>query len=284
MPPQKNAGQPPIPPREETRLESDEEIRAAILARRARQQQPTAGKAATPSLPDADDVRLERPTERPPMATLCILDDGKLEGEMVRLRADRIIIGRSEGEVRIPHDPAMSSRHAEIVRQKATTGGFAWGLVDLQSRNGTFVRVSNTVLNDGSELIIGQGRYRFAAASLAAGTTPPINDLLGGTRPWAPAPLQGLVATLVEDGTGQRYPLTLPEYWLGRDPAQCAIARPDDVLANARHARIFRDAGGLWQIENHQSLNGLWFRVTHIALGKRCQFRLGEQRFMFRRL
>jgi hypothetical protein len=284
-PPQKNTGNPgqPVPQREETRLESDEEIRAAILARRARQQQAKASPGAASARPVANEVKLERPTQRPPMATLCALDDGKLDGEIFRVRADRTVLGRAEGDVRIPHDPAMSGRHAEIVRQQVAGGGYSWMLVDLQSTNGTFVRVAQTVLGDGSEFLVGGGRYRFVAASLAAGTVAPAGDGGGGTRPWAPAGLQSLVPMLVEDGTGQRYPLTLPEYWIGRDPAQCTIARPDDPLANARHARLFRE-GNQWQIENHKSLNGLWLRIAHIPLAKLCQFRLGEQRFVFRRL
>ncbi len=283
-PRKKTTGPPPAPQREETRMETDEEIRAAIQARRARQQKPAGAKGAAAPALAADKVRLERPTQRPPVATLCIVDDGKLDGEIVRLRADRTVLGRSEGDIRIPHDPAISGRHAEIVRLLAPTGGYGWLLVDLHTTNGTFVRVGNTLLRDGSELIIGHGRYRFVAANPAAASPAPPEDLGGGTRPWAPAPLQGLVATLVETATGQRYPLTLPEYWIGGDPAQCAIVRPGDKLANARHARLFRDGGGQWHIENHQSLNGLWFRITQIPLGKLCQFRLGEQRFVFRRL
>ena len=80
----------------------------------------------------------------------------------------------------------------------------------------------------------------------------------------------------------QRLALTLPEYWIGRDAGACAVARPADVLASPRHARLYRDAKGVWHVENNKSLNGLWLRVEEIPLGAACQFRLGEQKFVFK--
>ena len=85
------------------------------------------------------------------------------------------------------------------------------------------------------------------------------------TRAWSNEPLRSLVPSLVEvtpAGPVQRTPLTLPEYWIGRDAQNCSIARPADVLINARHARLFRDDKGQWHIENNKSLNGLWLRVV----------------------
>ena len=86
-----------------------------------------------------------RPKLRPPTAVLKILDDNQQTGELVRLRSDRTIIGRSEGEIRIPHDERISSSHAELVR----TGdgkGWTWYLNDLESTNGTFVLVEKARL------------------------------------------------------------------------------------------------------------------------------------------
>ena len=86
-----------------------------------------------------------RPTRRPPMATLCILDDGRDDGEWVRIRGDKVVIGRTEGDVCIPHDTMISSRHAEIIRQ-AVQGSYRWYLKDLKSTNGTYVRVAGAML------------------------------------------------------------------------------------------------------------------------------------------
>ena len=272
---------------EATRLESADEIMRALEARKARRQPiaaPASGgrpNAVPPPLPDA---RQERPVQRPPMAVLCICDDGKQEGETVRLRADMTVIGRSEGEVCIGHDVLMSGKHAAVVREQ-TPAGWRWSLRDLDSRNGTFVRVGNTILRHGYEVLIGQGNYRFEAPNSRSEVT--TADAANGTQMPQPAMAvaRALVPSLVEfvaAGPVQRFLLSLPEYWIGRDPKQVSIARPDDLFADAKHARLYREPTGQWRIANNDSENGLWFRIKSIPLGKACQFRLGEQRFHFR--
>jgi pSer/pThr/pTyr-binding forkhead associated (FHA) protein len=76
--------------------------------------------------------------------------------------------------------------------------------------------------------------------------------------------------------------LTQPVYWIGRDPRDCAVARPDDVLVSPKHARLHRDVKGQWHVSNNKSVNGLWLRIEQIVLEGACQIRLGEQRFQFR--
>jgi pSer/pThr/pTyr-binding forkhead associated (FHA) protein len=268
-----------------TYLESDEEIREAIQAQQAKRAAP-APAGAPPQPPAAAakaidaDVRAERPQDRPPMALLCILDDGRADGELVRLRADRCVIGRTEGDVVIPHDGMISGRHAEIVRQK-TPAGYRWTLNDLGSTNGTFVRVGRTVLHPQAEIIVGRGRYRFEAGTVeqAPQATAAATVGWGGSAP--PSHLAALVE-ITPAGPGQRYPLGTGEQWIGRDAKACQVARPDDPLVNARHARLYPDARGLWHVENNKSVNGLWLRVEQIPLTATCRFRLGEQRFLFR--
>jgi hypothetical protein len=279
------------PPREATYLESDEEINQAIEALNAkRKAKLKAGsvRAPTPAEREAvvdDAVPAERPRDRPPMALLCILDDGKADGEWVRLRGDRCLIGRTEGDVRIPHDGMMSGRHAEITRQRVADG-YRWFLTDQRSTNGTFVRVGSTVLVHQAEFLIGRGRYRFESGTSGQITTPELpQSPTSGTMPWAGESMRFGGPTLIEvvaGGDGQRFPLNLPEQWIGRDPKACRIVRPDDTLVNARHARLYRDPKGHWRIENNKTLNGIWLRVEQIPLTGNCRFRLGEQRFLFR--
>src|SRR5262249_49442243 len=152
-------------PREATYLESDEEIRAALRQRASRVAKTGAVPASAPPPPSGAarldaETRPERPQDRPPLALICIVDDGQSEGEWVRLRGDRYPIGRTEGVICIPHDGLMSGRHAELVRQK-TPQGYRWLLLDQKSTNGTFVRVGSSVLANQAEFIIGRGRFRF---------------------------------------------------------------------------------------------------------------------------
>jgi hypothetical protein len=284
--------QSPRPPGapEETRLESDDEIRQALEARLAQRHGKGPARGRPVAAPPEPDAVAERPEQRPPMALLCILDDGKADGELVRIRADRTVLGRVEGDVRIPHDGLMSGRHAEIVRQPARDG-WRWVLTDLKSTNGTWIRIGSTQLRHQNEFMVGHGHYRFEVAPAATAPTAATAPVLpeppagGGTLAWASSPVVATAAALVDltpGSPGQRFALTAAEYWIGRDAHACLIARPDDTHASPRHARLHRDARGHWTIDNHRSTNGLWLRVDDIPLGANCQFRLGEQRFLFR--
>ena len=93
---------------------------------------------------------------------LTVFDDGKSEGEVVRIRAERFVIGRSEGDLRIAHDELISARHVEITRLRVGEA-YRWVITDLQTTNGLFVRVSRTVLADKAEFLVGRGRYRLEA-------------------------------------------------------------------------------------------------------------------------
>ncbi len=264
------------PPRSSTRLESIEEIRAALQARRT----PTVVEAAVYA-----DTTSFRPVCRPPMALLCILDDGRHDGEWLRLRGDRVVIGRSEGDVVIPHDSMISGRHAELSRRME--GGRArWYLTDLQSMNGTHVRIGRALLKHNQELLMGSGRYRFAEAFQGV---PPAEPAEGeptrGTRGWQSAAPAHVLPVLVEwtlRGEGQRFLLDRQESWIGRDASTCTVVREHDALLSPRHARICREPNGRWYVENNKSLNGTWLRIEEIALDAACQFQLGEQRFLLR--
>ena len=103
-----------------------------------------------------------RPTIRPPIALLTVYDDGKTDGEVIRIRDGTFVIGRTEGDLRIPLDGRISARHVEITYQQVG-GLYRWVVTDLQSTHGLFVRVSKTVLADKAEFLVGNGRYRFDA-------------------------------------------------------------------------------------------------------------------------
>jgi pSer/pThr/pTyr-binding forkhead associated (FHA) protein len=223
-----------------------------------------------------------RPLRRPPLALLCVVDDGRSDGEWYRIRTETFVIGRAEGDVVIPHDVMMSARHADLTRQ-LVQGRYRWHLTDLGSTNGTFIRVSSALLRHGAELLAGNRRLRFETPAEALGDAPEAAE--EGTAGWHRLGPADLVPSLVEitpQGEGQRFFLEDAELWLGRDPAQCAVALPHDPYLDPRHARVYRDAQGEWRIENADSVNGLWLRVRRIALETGGHFQLGEQRFILK--
>jgi len=177
-----------------TLIETDEEIRQAISGLKGQGQPespPTATiPVATPTPNKGPSATLYRPTIRPPVAVLTVCDDGKLDGEVIRIRDQRFVVGRTEGDLKIPIDGRISSRHVEITLQ--TVGGLhRWVVTDLQSTHGMFVRVSRTVLAERAEFLVGNGRYRFdSPQALADATVAHVADpaVSGATQGWDGSP------------------------------------------------------------------------------------------------
>jgi pSer/pThr/pTyr-binding forkhead associated (FHA) protein len=258
-----------------TRLESVDEIRAALQSRR----KPTEKEAAM--VADTADFR---PVRRLSMAMICLLDDGKGEGEWIRLRRDVTIIGRSEGEIVVPHESEMSGRHLAIARVKANDR-FRWFLTDLESSNGSFARISKSIIRHGQEMLIGGKRYRFEAGAAATAVATTSADPQQATRGWQSVKATDLIPSLVEltrEGEPQRFFLKQEENWIGRDSSLCTVVLADDILVSPRHARLARDNKGIWVLENAGSRNGTWLRFKKLAVDTFAQFQVGEQRCLFK--
>jgi hypothetical protein len=259
---------PPGPPRPETRVESETEVRDALDALEV-EAEPAA-------------VAAFRPTQRPPVPLLVVCDDGKRTGEVVRIRGLTFTIGRTEGDLLLGADELVSARHAEIVCQRVG-GGYRWVVADLQSRNGLYVRVHRTELADGTEFLVGQGRYRFDLPPAVGGgeTTdlvPGLADGSGTRGQDSAAELRPMLTELTATGPGARIPL-LAETWIGSAEG-CAVRRPHDPFAAPRHVRLAYDPKRrAWRAANNRTENGLWVRVPQIAVSRECSFQIGEQRF-----
>lgn len=215
-----------------------------------------------PPLPAALAEKAFRPSLRPAVPRLTILDDGETEcGETIRLREAATVIGRTEGAVRLPNDQRISARHAEIVRTDAGPAG-DWILRDLDSKTGTFVRCLGTDLRPDRLIVLGSRRFRFQ---------------------W-PASTQAM-PTLVETtnaNPGQRLVIPLPRPFLSVGRPGCGNdIELDDPLIAKFHAQIIQQPGGTWRLEAKPSCNGVWAQVRSIRLTRSCRFQCGEQRFLF---
>jgi pSer/pThr/pTyr-binding forkhead associated (FHA) protein len=282
MNPEVPRGQPGQARRQVTVLESVEDLRAQIRGTAPTKAEET---LAIPSADRRQDTTPYRPALRPSMALLCVLDDGDDTGEIFRIRASSLVIGRVEGDVVIPHDCGISGRHAEITR-RAENGGYFWYLNDLRSTNGTFVRAASVVLHHDQELMIGSRRFRYEAPASEGSTSSPESDnvtrkweVLPKASPGAPPPM---LVDVSQGRVSQRFPLKGPEIWVGRDSQECSIV-VDDPMVDRQHARIYREEKmNRWIVANNRSRNGLWARIQEVPLGRGAQFQCGEQRFVFK--
>src|SRR4051794_3574998 len=93
----------PAVERSGTVLETDEDIRQALLAGLKGQQQDVPVEPK-PSSNTGRSASPFRPTVRPPVPILTVFDDGKTDGEVIRVRGPKFTIGRTEGDLRFPMD------------------------------------------------------------------------------------------------------------------------------------------------------------------------------------
>ena len=197
-----------------------------------------------------------RPVSRPSTGLLKIMHDDQRYFEPRLLMLESTMIGRRDADIVIPHDGAISSRHATIERRKEQEK-WRWYLADAGSTNGTFVRVDGTILRNDDEIIMGSERYLFSED----GQTARLNHLDG----------EEVVNSIVLNPEGT---------WLGRDYAELMESFWDELL-DPKHAFIHLDRKGKWHMQNPHSVNGVWKRIQEVRLTANCVFQIGEQRICF---
>lgn len=221
-----------------------------------------------------------RPTLRPPVPVLTVLDDGSQDsGEEFRMRGETVGIGRTSGTVVIPNDISMSGSHAEI-RRTPWKGGWQWHLHDVGSVNGTFVRCVRAILHENAILILGARRFRLRNPLVA--TNVDLN--VGETRIADGRDIPSTVWPTLTEASGKPdalvFPIRFDAVVIGRAGSGADIELDDPLLA-ATHATLRRQRDGTWQIVSEQTKNGIWVSISAVALSPHCYFRCGEQRFRF---
>ena len=221
-----------------------------------------------------------RPSLRPPVPILTVLDDGSLEeGDDIRLRRERFSIGRTSGDVQLPNDPSISGAHAEI-RRTEWKGGFQWHLNDLESVNGTFVRCVRAVLHENAIIILGARRFRLRnpLKPKSVPTAGHQTNLMDGMH--IPETVWPVLAEASTKPGAMAFSLRSDRLLIGRAGGGADIQLDDPLLAN-RHAELKRLRDGTWMISAETTRNGIWVSVTAVGLTPYCFFRCGEQRFRF---
>jgi len=216
------------------------------------------------------------------MAILEILDDGTEAGEAVRIRGSSYTIGRANGDLIIPHDDQMSGTHVRIERVFYDRK-YQWILKDLDSTNGTFVRVAKATLENGELVMLGSYRYQFRASAVAA---PQPDDSSGATRGWntvqqSQGALTPTLVRLNSDGTEMPFALGESTLLIGQSD-DCQIRVKDDPALSSQHAKISRSDNGQFVVQDLGSLNGTWIAIGERRIDRAAQFQIGEQRFRLR--
>jgi len=113
--------------------------------------------AAVPEdAPDADGTYFSASMPRPAAFEVKQSLRGGATGGVFRVRGESVVLGREGNDINFPEDPFISERHAEL---RIVDGVLS--VTDLQSRNGTFVRVNGErVLRHGDYVFLGQQLLR----------------------------------------------------------------------------------------------------------------------------
>ncbi len=257
----------------------------------ARQPEQPRGDRSTPSKErdNRESVVRFRPRLRAPMATLLIYDDDQANGEVVRIRTPEVTIGRAECDVEIPHEKMMSGQHAKITCQ-FVDGQHRWFLEDLESTNGTYLRVLRGKLRHNSELLLGAFRYRFDAAPQGAEQEEQENPANAPqkTMGWSRVSQEDLIkqapslVRITPRGETDEFKLPSASQSVGVSRGVADVAITDDPMLSDRHVKISQDEHQRWYFEDLGSTNGVWVAIKKKELDRNSQFQLGEQRFSIR--
>jgi len=228
---------------------------------------PAVAPRGSPSAPAGTQLHVSVVEAAPRLSA--VRHDG-LPGLVLELHQEETLCGRTEGELRLADDPAVSPRHARFIRT-----GKKVRVEDLGSVNGTYLRLRGPHrVTVGEELRIGRQLVRLEPLS----RPDPAEQQAG--RPWG-SPDTGATLRLAQllDGGGvaEIFPLCPGENTVGRDAGD--VTFPGDRYVSARHALIKVEPSGV-TITDLNSSNGTFRKVVgSVDLSAGDQLLLGAQLF-----
>jgi len=236
---------------------------------------PPSGSPQKSNQPAATGARKYAPQLRPAAPWLYVMDDSQsyASSEVIRLKKDCYVIGRSTGDIQVAHDQLISPVHVCLERietvQPATEPqpgkpSFVWRIKDLNSDTGTFLNIFDATLRHGDHLLWGACRAKIR-----------IDAETHELRLTVAPPFSARQVLTLQPGVHN----------LGRDADLCPLlSLPDDMMLEPRHAQFaYNMEKNTWSIHAYRSLNGIWLRLrnTHEIRDRRLTFQAGEQRFTF---
>jgi hypothetical protein len=231
------------------------------------------------------------PRQRPVYPKLTIVDDGadisaavaEPAGEVIRLRRAAFVLGRNQGDLTFPAETMMSGEHAKISLDKIAPGVWCWMLHDLESRHGLFIRIKETFLENGCELLIGATKLRISLSSVfSTRNRQPSsveNFLCYNSSDTAKFPALSL-ESYSQESTRKLLRLTKRKYEIGSKVE--GNGRIDgDPFMEPHHLTLHCPDGQAWKALDQNSYNGTWLRIRSAPLTHQSVFMAGEQRFHF---
>jgi pSer/pThr/pTyr-binding forkhead associated (FHA) protein len=211
-------------------------------------------------------------------AQVVVIQRDGSEGGVYALETAQIDIGSREGDIVLPEDPYLSSRHARIERR-----GDTFVLRDLGSPNGVYMRLREPVeLTSGDMFLIGQQVLRFEVLPEAERRVGPAKQqgvMVFGTPD---LPRLARVSQYTTEGLERDvYYLYRDDTVFGREQADVVYA--EDPFLSRRHAAITMNRDQLrFTLRDMGSSNGTALRCrSERVLHNGDQFRLGRHLFRF---
>lgn len=188
------------------------------------------------------------------ISLVSINEDGS-DGVRIPLKFNETILGRS-GDSRFPSDAFLSPRHCRLLVEGRTLF-----IEDLDSLNGTFLRVRNEVqLQIGDCFLAGRQLLRFERFEQVVSNKARSVD---GTR-YMGSPSSGGDYKLVQIGVGN---ITQNVFCLseggavfGRETGDIVFNK--DRFMSGRHAQIYPREDGNYYLIDLNSSNGTWLRLN----------------------
>jgi hypothetical protein len=178
------------------------------------------------------------------------------EGDVYKLDAELIEVGRTRGAILFPDDPTLAPHHASFlfrhgslhVRDEGAPGGIHLRLRGL-----------SIPLKPGDQLVVGDQMLRYAGPLPPAAPPPPDGTRrLGAPRPSGQAVV---LEEILEGGvTGRVFVRPGPSVTIGR--AGCAVNLGDDPYLSQAHAEILVDSTGAARLRDLGSSNGTFVRLA----------------------
>ena len=232
--------------------------------------------------PTVSQARAPKAAAGPELGTariVSVLKDGT-DGPSYELTGTQTDLGATEGDVLLRDDPYVSPRHARI-----SSDGSQYVLKDLDSVNGTYVRIGSPVeLHDGDMILIGQQVLRFETLrpdEQSFGSASTHGVMLFGTPEISRA--ARLCQYTTEGVNRDIYYLFRERTVLGREVGDLVFT--DDPFLSRRHAAIRAEHDtGRFFLEDLGASNGTAIRLRgEHRLTSGDFFRLGRHLFRFQR-